>query len=42
MTIDQSLFQQLSVVVPVFNEEANVLALYERLAPVMDKIGLAW
>lgn len=42
MTIDQALSQQLSVVVPVFNEEANVLPLYERLLPVMEKIGLAW
>lgn len=28
-----------SIVVPVYNEEANLLPLYERLAPVMDRIG---
>ncbi|HZF09962.1 MAG TPA: glycosyltransferase [Thermoanaerobaculia bacterium] len=29
---------RLSIVIPVFNEEANLPALYQRLAPVMDAI----
>ncbi len=32
----------LSVVVPVFNEEKSVLALYNELRPVMDKQGFAY
>jgi undecaprenyl-phosphate 4-deoxy-4-formamido-L-arabinose transferase len=28
-----------SIVIPVYNEEANLLPLYERLAPVMDRLG---
>jgi undecaprenyl-phosphate 4-deoxy-4-formamido-L-arabinose transferase len=28
-----------SIVIPVFNEEGNLPALYQRLAPVMDRIG---
>jgi glycosyltransferase involved in cell wall biosynthesis len=31
-----------SVVVPVFNEDAVVEAFHARLAPVMEKLGLAW
>lgn len=34
--------QTLSVVVPTFNEEANVGPLYERLAPVLEGLGLDW
>jgi polyisoprenyl-phosphate glycosyltransferase len=32
----------ISVVVPVFNEAANITPLIERLAPVLDKTGLGW
>jgi dolichol-phosphate mannosyltransferase len=32
----------LSVVVPVYNEEANILPAYERLKQVLDGIGLEW
>jgi undecaprenyl-phosphate 4-deoxy-4-formamido-L-arabinose transferase len=28
-----------SIVIPVYNEEANLLPLYERLAPVMDRLS---
>jgi glycosyltransferase involved in cell wall biosynthesis len=31
-----------SVVVPAFNEERNLEALYQRLAPVMDSLGERW
>jgi dolichol-phosphate mannosyltransferase len=33
---------QLSVVVPAYNEEANVDRLYARLSDVLDAIGLRW
>lgn len=32
----------LSVVVPAFNEEANLAVLYERLASALDGLGLEW
>lgn len=32
----------LSVVVPFYNEGANVEALFDRLVPVLDGIGLSW
>jgi polyisoprenyl-phosphate glycosyltransferase len=31
----------LSIVVPTYNEEANVPRLYERLVPVMERVGLS-
>lgn len=33
---------QLSIVIPVYNEEDNVPRVYERLAAVMDGIGMDW
>jgi len=33
---------QLSVVVPAYNEEQNVEALYRRLAPVLERTGMSW
>ena len=32
----------LSVVIPAYNEQANVNRVYERLKPVLDGIGLPW
>jgi glycosyltransferase involved in cell wall biosynthesis len=32
----------LSVVIPVYNEEANVQRMYERLASVLDGLGMNW
>lgn len=32
----------LSVVIPVYNEEANIEPVYERLGSVLDGIGLTW
>lgn len=32
----------LSVVIPTYNEEANVLAVYERLAPILDDVEPNW
>jgi glycosyltransferase involved in cell wall biosynthesis len=32
----------LSVVVPVYNEQENVLPMYERLAAVLEDLGLEW
>ncbi|MGI8728810.1 MAG: glycosyltransferase family 2 protein [Solirubrobacteraceae bacterium] len=34
--------EMLSIVVPVFNEEANVERLYERMSAVADGIGMDW
>ncbi len=33
---------ELSIVVPAFNEEANVERLYERVSAVLEKLGLPW
>ena len=33
---------ELSVVVPVFNEEAALQALFDRLYPALDKLGLSY
>ena len=33
---------QLSVVIPVFNEEANLPLLFERLYPVLDALGRSY
>ena len=33
---------QLSIVIPVHNESANIAPLCERLLPVLERIGLAW
>lgn len=33
---------QLSIVVPAYNEEANVIRVYERLREVLDGLGLHW
>jgi polyisoprenyl-phosphate glycosyltransferase len=33
---------ELSVVIPVFNEEGNIEPVYERLGGVLDDIGLTW
>jgi glycosyltransferase involved in cell wall biosynthesis len=33
---------KLSIVVPAYNEEANIEPLYERLTSVLEKIGLDW
>ncbi len=32
----------LSVVIPAYNEEANIAAVYERLVTVLDGLGLEW
>jgi len=32
----------LSVVIPVYNEEDNLVALWDELRPVLDGLGLAW
>ncbi len=32
----------LSIVVPAYNEEANVESLYERVSAVLEKLGLRW
>ena len=32
----------LSVVVPTYNEEGNIEAVYERLAKVLDSTNLSW
>ena len=32
----------LSIVIPAYNEEANVEPTYERLLPVLDGLGLEW
>lgn len=32
----------LSIVVPAFNEADNLLALYDRLAPILDGLGESW
>jgi glycosyltransferase involved in cell wall biosynthesis len=32
----------LSVVIPTYNEEANVEQVYERLAKILDELGLSW
>ncbi|HLI14598.1 MAG TPA: glycosyltransferase family 2 protein [Acidimicrobiales bacterium] len=34
--------QLLSIVVPTYNEEHNVELLYERLVPVLDRLGITW
>jgi polyisoprenyl-phosphate glycosyltransferase len=34
--------ETLSVVIPVYNEEANVPRVYERLVPVLDGLGVEW
>ncbi len=33
---------EISVVVPAYNEEQNVLPLYQELKPVLEKIGKSW
>src|SRR5574340_738935 len=33
---------QLSVVIPVYNEEQGLQALFDRLYPALDKLGLAY
>ena len=34
--------EMLSVVIPAYNEEANVEPVYERLKGVLDDLGLEW
>ncbi len=34
--------ETLTVVIPVFNEEANVPRVYDRLVPVLDGLGVDW
>jgi len=34
--------QKISVVVPVFNEDQNVITFYERISGVLDSIGFMW
>ena len=34
--------ETLSVVIPAYNEEANIEPVYKRLAPVLDGLGLEW
>lgn len=33
---------EISIVIPVYNEEGNLPSLFERLCPVMDKMGRPW
>ena len=33
---------QLSVVIPVFNEEQGLQALFDRLYPALDKLGISY
>ena len=42
MTVRPAIPRKVSVVIPVFNEEANLPALLPRLMPVMEKLGRPW
>ena len=33
---------ELSVVIPIYNEEAGLQALFDRLYPALDKIGIPY